>query len=182
RVRGAPPPSHAPQADVGRRGDGWIGNDYVTRGGERRPMRTGAQLLVERLKAHGVDTIFGIPGIHNLAIYDALIDEPGVRVVTTRDERGAGHMADGHARATGRPGVCLTVPGPGVTNALTAVGEAYADSSPVLVLATQLSSATVVRDREDFHQLRDTQALLPSRSQWGVPPARAPAIGPARDA
>lgn len=144
-------------------------------------MRTGAQLLVERLKAHGVDTIFGIPGIHNLAIYDALIDEPGVRVVTTRDERGAGHMADGHARATGRPGVCLTVPGPGVTNALTAVGEAYADSSPVLVLATQLSSATVVRDREDFHQLRDTEAVLRSVSQWGVRPARAEEIGRAVD-
>ena len=97
---------------------------------------TGAQLLVETLKAQGVDTIFGVPGIHNLAIYDALVDEPAIHVVTTRDERGAGHMADGYARATGRPGVCLTVPGPGVTNALTAIGEAYADSSPVLLLAS----------------------------------------------
>ena len=88
-------------------------------------MRTGAQLLVETLKAHGVDTIFGIPGIHNLAIYDALVDERAIRIVTTRDERGAGHMADGYARATGRPGVCLTVPGPGVTNALTAIGVSY---------------------------------------------------------
>ena len=52
-------------------------------------MPTGARLLVERLKAHGVDTIFGIPGIHNLAIYDALFDERAIRVVTTRDERGA---------------------------------------------------------------------------------------------
>src|SRR5437870_4484124 len=142
---------------------------------------TGAQLLVERLKAHGVDTIFGIPGIHNLAIYDALLDEPALRVVTTRDERGAGHMADGYARATGRPGVCLTVPGPGVTNALTAIGEAYADSSPVLVLASQLSTGTVIVDREDFHQLRNTEAVLGSVTQWGVRPMRAEEIGRAVD-
>jgi thiamine pyrophosphate-dependent acetolactate synthase large subunit-like protein len=143
--------------------------------------KTGAQLLVETLKANGVDMIFGIPGIHNLAIYDALLDEPALRVVTTRDERGAGHMADGHARATGRPGVCLTVPGPGVTNALTAIGEAYADSSPVLVLASQLSSRTVTMDREDFHQLRDTEAVLGSVTQWGVRPASADEIGRAVD-
>ena len=144
-------------------------------------MPTGARLLVERLKAHGVDTIFGIPGIHNLAIYDALFDEGAIRVVTTRDERGAGHMADGYARATGRPGVCLTVPGPGVTNALTAIGEAYADSSPVLLLASQLASGTVAIDREDFHQLRDTEAVLRSVTQWGVRPARAEDIAPAVD-
>jgi thiamine pyrophosphate-dependent acetolactate synthase large subunit-like protein len=140
-------------------------------------MRTGAQLLVDALKANGVDTVFGVPGIHNLAIYDALLDEPALRVVTTRDERGAGHMADGHARATGRPGVCLTVPGPGVTNALTSIGEAYADSSPVLLLASQLPSGTVTADREDFHQLRDTESVLASVTQWGVRPARPEDIG-----
>ena len=139
-------------------------------------MLTGAQLLVETLKTHGVDTIFGVPGIHNLGIYDALVGEPSVRIVTTRDERGAGHMADGYARATGRPGVCLTVPGPGVTNALTAIGEAYADSSPVLLLASQLPSATVALDREDFHQLRDSEAVLASVTQWGARPARAEEI------
>jgi thiamine pyrophosphate-dependent acetolactate synthase large subunit-like protein len=144
-------------------------------------MPTGAQLLLEALKAHGVDTIFGIPGIHNLAIYDALVGELAVRVVTTRDERGAGHMADGYARATGRPGVCLTVPGPGVTNALTAIGEAYADSSPVLLLASQLPSGAVTLDREDFHQLRDPEAVLASVTQWGVRPTRAEEIGRAVD-
>src|ERR1700752_5255545 len=131
-------------------------------------MPTGARLLIHRLKAHGVDVIFGVPGIHNLSIYDALVDEPSIRVVTPRDERGAGPMADGYARATGRPGVCLTVPGPGVTNALTAIGEAYADSSPLLFLATQLASTTVALDREDFHQLRDSDAVLRSVTQWGV--------------
>jgi thiamine pyrophosphate-dependent acetolactate synthase large subunit-like protein len=144
-------------------------------------MPTGAQLLVKALKAHGIDTIFGVPGIHNLAIYDALVDEPAVRVVTTRDERGAGHMADGYARATGRPGVCLTVPGPGVTNALTAIGEAYADSSPVLLLASQLDSRTVGMDREDFHQLRDSEAVLAAVTQWGTRVTRADDIARAVD-
>jgi thiamine pyrophosphate-dependent acetolactate synthase large subunit-like protein len=144
-------------------------------------MRTGAQLLLQSLKAHGVDTIFGVPGIHNLAIYDALVDERTIRAVTTRDERGAGHMADGYARATGRPGVCLTVPGPGVTNALTAIGEAYADSSPVLLLASQLDSRTVAADREDFHQLRDGEAVLAAVTQWGVRVPHAEGIGQAVD-
>src|SRR5947209_3698764 len=144
-------------------------------------MPTGAQLLVGSLKAHGVDTIFGVPGIHNLSIYDALVDERAIRVVTTRDERGAGHMADGYARATGRPGVCLTVPGPGVTNALTAIGEAYADSSPVLLLASQLARDTVAMDREDFHQLRDADGVLRSVTQWGTRPGRAQDIGSAVD-
>src|SRR5262245_12754621 len=144
-------------------------------------MPTGAQLLVERLKAHGVDTIFGVPGIHNLAIYDALVDERSLRSVTSRDERGAGHMADGYARASGRPGVCLTVPGPGVTNALTAIGEAYADSSPVLWLASQLPSGTVTHDREDFHQLRNSEAVLSAVTQWGMRPRSAEEIGRAVD-
>jgi acetolactate synthase-1/2/3 large subunit len=144
-------------------------------------MPTGAQLLVETLKDHGVTTIFGIPGIHNLAVYDALLDQPAVRSVTTRDERGAGHMADGYARASGRPGVCLTVPGPGVTNALTAVAEAYADSSPVLLLASQLPSATLDLDREDFHQLRHSESVLSAVTQWGTRVTRAEDISLAVD-
>jgi acetolactate synthase-1/2/3 large subunit len=144
-------------------------------------MPTGAQLLVEALKAHGVGAIFGVPGIHNLAVYDVLADEPGLRVVTTRDERGAGHMADGYARAAARPAVCLTVPGPGVTNALTAIAEAYADSSPVLLLASQLVSSNLLVDREDFHQLRNSEAVLASVTQWGVRPSRPEEIAPAVD-
>lgn len=139
----------------------------------------GARVLVRALKTHGVDVIFGIPGIHNLSIYDALYADPSVRLVTSRDERGAAHMADGYARATGRPGVCLTVPGPGVTNALTGLGEAYADSSPVLLLATQLATGTIAVDKEDFHQLRDTEAVLRSVSQWGTRPRSAVEIAAA---
>jgi thiamine pyrophosphate-dependent acetolactate synthase large subunit-like protein len=132
--------------------------------------RNGAQVLLEALKSQGVDTIFGIPGIHNLTIYDAAFDDRSIRLVTSRDERGAAHMADGYARATGRPGVCLTVPGPGLTNALTGIGEAYADSSPVLLLASQLATGTIAVDKEDFHQLRDTEPVLRSVTQWGARP------------
>ncbi len=134
---------------------------------------TVAHLLVEALKAHGVEVVFGIPGIHNLAIYDAAYGDRDLRLVTCRDERGAAHMADGYARATGRPGVCLTVPGPGVTNALTGIAEAYADSSPVLLLATQLATGTIATDKEDFHQLRETEAVLRSVTQWGARPRSA---------
>jgi thiamine pyrophosphate-dependent acetolactate synthase large subunit-like protein len=140
---------------------------------------TGARLLVEALKAHGVDTIFGIPGIHNLTIYDALYGDSTVRLITCRDERGAAHMADGYARVRGRPGVCLTVPGPGVTNALTGIAEAYADSSPVLLLASQLAAPTLAADKEDFHQLRDTDAVLRSVTAWGTRPASVDDVGPA---
>src|SRR5262249_4235149 len=120
-------------------------------------------------------------GIHNLAFYDAVVGDPTLRIVTTRDERGAAHMADGYARATGRPGVCVTVPGPGVTNALTAIGEAYADSSPVLLLASQLPAETVKKHREDFHQLRHVEAVLGAVTQWGMRPACAEEIGSAVD-
>ncbi len=94
---------------------------------------TGGQLAVEALEALGVTVVFGVPGGQTLAIMDALIDS-GIRFVTTRHEYGAAAMADVHGRLTGRPGVCLATTGPGATNLLTAIGGAYRDSSPVLIL------------------------------------------------
>ncbi|MGQ9368327.1 thiamine pyrophosphate-binding protein [Azospirillum sp. ST 5-10] len=93
-----------------------------------------AQALVECLKLEGVEFIFGVPGGQTLAIMDALYDEPGIRFITTRDERAAAHMADAYGRLTGRPGVCLATTGPGATNLITAVGGAHRDSSPVIVI------------------------------------------------
>ena len=81
---------------------------------------TGGQAVVRSLEAEGLNVVFGIPGAHNLHIYDALLDCPGVRHILTRHEQGAAFMADGYARASGRIGVCLTVTGPGVTNTFTA--------------------------------------------------------------
>ena len=90
--------------------------------------------LAHALKAHGVDTVFGIPGVHTVDMYRGLANS-AIRHVTPRHEQGAGFMADGYARACGKPGVALLITGPGLTNALTAMGQAYADSVPMLVIS-----------------------------------------------
>jgi acetolactate synthase-1/2/3 large subunit len=115
---------------------------------------TGGEAVVAALRAEGVDTLFGIVGTHNHAIFDALFDRPDLRLVVPRHEQGAAYMADGFARASGRVAACVTVPGPGVTNALTGVGQAYSDSSPLVLIAGQIPSPRVDREVEDFHELR----------------------------
>src|ERR1700756_3056142 len=101
--------------------------------------QTAAEVLVSALREHGVRHIFGYPGGQLTPIYDALYREPGVRHILARDEQAAAFMADGYARATGRPGVCLAVCGPGVFNAATPLGTAYTDSTPVLLLSGQVA-------------------------------------------
>ena len=91
--------------------------------------------LVNGLAGHGADRVFAIPGVHNTELFRGLT-ESGIAVVLPRHEQSAGFMADGFARATGRPGVCFVVTGPGLTNVLTAFGEAWSDSVPVLVVST----------------------------------------------
>src|SRR4051794_3838751 len=98
-------------------------------------MATGAQRIVELLEREGVEVCFGLPGVHNLALWDALRGS-SIRLVGVRHEQAAGYAADGYARATGRLGVALTTTGPGAANTLAAVGEAWASRSPVLVVAT----------------------------------------------
>ncbi|MCW2776519.1 MAG: thiamine pyrophosphate protein central region [Frankiales bacterium] len=102
-------------------------------------MSTGGHALVQALEALGVEVAFGLPGVHNLAAWKAF---PGssVRLVGVRHEQTAGYAADGYARATGRLGVALTTTGPGAANVVTAVGEAWASHSPLLVLATDVPS------------------------------------------
>jgi acetolactate synthase-1/2/3 large subunit len=97
-----------------------------------------AELLVDVLVREGVDTVFGVPGGTIAPLYDALLDRPDIRVVTTRHEAGAMFAAAGYARATGRCGVVLVTSGPGATNCLTGVASAYCDSLPVLVLAGEV--------------------------------------------
>src|SRR3954451_7582841 len=104
-----------------------------------RPMATGAERIVELLEAHGVDVCFGLPGVHNLALWEAL-RASRIRLVGVRHEQAAAYAADGYARATGRLGVALTTTGPGAANTLGAVGEAWASRSPVLVIATDIPS------------------------------------------
>lgn len=143
---------------------------------------TGGQAVVRALAEHGVDVAFGIPGVHTLAIYDALIDSP-IRHVLGRHEQGVGFMADGYARASGKPGVALVITGPGVTNVATAIGEAYTDSSPVLVVASAEDQRWLGKMMGHYHDIRDqTEAIRPvtmSQEQATTVGQVAPAIGAA---
>src|SRR5690349_25043120 len=100
---------------------------------------TGAELIVRLLEEQGVDVAFGLPGVHNLPLWEALRESP-IRLVGVRHEQAAAYAADGYARATGRFGVALTTTGPGAANTLGAVGEAWASRSPILVVATDIPS------------------------------------------
>jgi acetolactate synthase-1/2/3 large subunit len=126
----------------------------------------GGAAIVELLKAHGVDTVFGIPGVHNLDIYDALHENPGLTNILARHEQGAGFMADGYYRATGKPGVALIVTGPGVTNVATAVGEAFADSSNVFVIATNLERKYIDTLEGNLHEMTDQMGVMKPLVKW----------------
>ena len=99
---------------------------------------SGGEALAEALVREGVEVVFGIPGIHMSGIVAALRDDSRIRMITTRHEAAASHMADGYARVSGKPGVVLVVPGAGVYNAATGLATAYARSSPVLAIAGQI--------------------------------------------
>lgn len=128
-------------------------------GGDEMTDRTGGQVLVDALAGHAVDTVFGIPGTHNLAIYAAL-PARGVRHVLTRHEQGAAHAADGYARASGRVGVCLTTTGPAVLNAASAIGQSYSDSVPVLLVSPGMPLRHPGRGNGELHETKDQRAAL----------------------
>ncbi len=111
------------------------------------------EALVTLLEAYGVDTIFGIPGVHNVEMYRAL-PRSKINHILTRHEQGAGFMADGYARATGKPGVCFTITGPGLTNILTPIGQAWSDSSSMLVISSALDVVDSAQGRGRLHEMR----------------------------
>ena len=118
------------------------------------PMATGAQVIVDELERAGVEVCFGLPGVHNLALWEALRSS-SIRLVGVRHEQAAAYAADGYARATGRLGVALTTTGPGAANTLGAVGEAWASRSPILVIATDIPSSAAARGRVPRRAARD---------------------------
>jgi acetolactate synthase-1/2/3 large subunit len=120
---------------------------------DRTETRTGGEWVVAALAAEGVRHVFGIPGIHNLAVYDALLRQAAVRHVLARHEQGAGFMADGYARASGRPGVVLATTGPGATNVLTPLVEAHAGSQPVILLASDIPLALLGQGLGALHEV-----------------------------
>lgn len=121
----------------------------------------GADVLVERLFHHGVRTIFGMPGSHSAALYDALVRHGKIRTILIRNEQAGTFAADGYARTTGRPGVVLTTAGPGATNALTGVAEAWADSIPILLLAGQVNHDRLHEECGNYHEIELESIFAP---------------------
>src|ERR687889_7514 len=119
-------------------------------------MPTGAEAVVQQLQEAGVEVCFGLPGVHNLLLWDALRRSP-IRLVGVRHEQAAAYAADGYARASGKLGVALTTTGPGAANTLGAVGEAWASRTPILVIATDVPTAVRRRGtwRGALHEATD---------------------------
>ncbi|MEM9584226.1 MAG: thiamine pyrophosphate-binding protein [Pseudomonadota bacterium] len=126
----------------------------------QRPL--GAQLS-HMLKDRGVTHIFGIPGVHNQEMYRG-IEEAGLIHILARHEQGAGFMADGYARATGKPGVCYVITGPGLCNIMTPLGQAYSDSVPVLCISSCLDETAATRGQ--LHQMKDQEAAAATVCDW----------------
>ena len=122
-------------------------------------MTTVGERLVEGLVARGVEVVFGIPGVHTIELYRGLASGL-VRHVTPRHEQGAGFMADGYARVTGKPGVAFVITGPGLTNTLTAMGQAAADSVPMLVISGVNRRASLGLGLGHLHELPDQAAMV----------------------
>nr|WP_308736790.1 5-guanidino-2-oxopentanoate decarboxylase [Microbulbifer agarilyticus] len=119
---------------------------------------TGGEALVKLLENYGVDTVFGIPGVHTLELYRGL-PHTEIRHILTRHEQGAGFMADGYARVSGKPGVCFLITGPGLTNAATAIGQAYSDSIPMLVITSVNETPTLGKGLGRLHETKDQRAI-----------------------
>ncbi len=116
------------------------------------------EALVRLLEAYGVDTVFGVPGVHTLELYRGLADS-GIRHILPCHEQGGGFMADGYARLSGRPGVCFVITGPGVTNVATPLGQAYSDSVPLLLISSVNSTRTLGKGWGELHEIRDQRGV-----------------------
>ena len=126
----------------------------------------GAESLVQSLVANGVDTVFGLPGVQIMPIFDALHGHPEIRVVNVRHEQAAAYMADGYARTSGKPGVALVVPGPGALNAAGALGTAYSASSPVLLISGQIGTGDLGGRRGVLHEVDDQLDVFGPITKW----------------
>jgi acetolactate synthase-1/2/3 large subunit len=136
---------------------------------------TGAQSLVRALERAGVDTIFGIPGGAILPAYDPLFDS-SIRHVLVRHEQGAGHAAQGYAMVTGRVGVCMATSGPGATNLVTAIADAYMDSVPIVAITGQVASGFIGTDAFQEADIRGITMPITKHSYLVTDPAEIPRV------
>lgn len=130
--------------------------------------KSGGDLVVETLKAAGVDTVFGIISVHNIPIYDAIARQGGITPVMVRHEQGAVGMADGYARATGRLGVAITSTGPGAANGMGAMLEAYTANSPVLMITGNIEQPYLGKGKGFLHEAKDQLAMLHTATKWAA--------------
>lgn len=130
------------------------------------PKRTTGWVVMETLRGYGIDTVFGIPGTHNLELYRPL-DELGIRPVTTRHEQGAGYGADGWSLQTGLPGVVVTTSGPGLLNALSAAGTAYCESRPMILISPGPALGAEFADVGTLHETKDQLSAASAIVEWG---------------
>ncbi len=139
------------------------------------PKMSGAQALLESLERQKVDTIFGILGGAILPVYDALCDTPKIRHILARHEQCAAHEAEGYARASGRVGVCMATSGPGATNLVTGIANAYMDSSPIVALTGQVPSSganTSYMIGKDAFQEADIIGIVTAITKYSYQPRR----------
>jgi len=142
------------------------------------PQISGGEAIVSGLVAHGVDTVFGLPGAQIYGLFDAF-HQAQLKVIGARHEQACGYMAFGYARASGRPGVFSVVPGPGVLNASAALLTAFGGNEPVLCLTGQVPTAFLGKGRGHLHEMPDQLATLRSFVKWAERieyPANAPAL------
>src|SRR5919106_6273926 len=127
---------------------------------------TGGQAVVQALQREGVECVFGLPGVQIMGIYDAFYGQSDVKLITVRHEQTTTYMADGYARVTGKPGVGLVVPGPGIQNASAALGTAYSCFSPVLLVAGQIESYMLAQDKGALHEINDQLDIVRPVTKW----------------
>src|SRR4051794_13293431 len=126
---------------------------------------SGGEAIVSGLVAHGVDTVFGLPGAQIYGLFDAF-QQAQLKVIGARHEQACGYMAYGYARATGKPGVFSVVPGPGVLNAGAAMLTAFGSNEPVLCLTGQVPTAFLGKGRGHLHEMPDQLATLRTFVKW----------------
>ncbi|MDA1127839.1 MAG: thiamine pyrophosphate-binding protein [Chloroflexi bacterium] len=133
------------------------------------PKLTGGQTVIESLKAQGVDTVFGIISIHNLDLFDSLFAaQDSIKFVGGRLELGCGFMADGYARATGKPGVLITSTGPGAADSVGALGEAYFSGSPILEITTNVEQEFIGSGKLSTHETKDQLRMFEAVTDWNA--------------
>ncbi len=130
------------------------------------PKLSGGEALVKSLVREGVEVVFGLPGVQMYGIVAALRDEPSIKFVVTRNEAATTYMADGYARTTGKPGVVMVVPGPGIYNAGGGLSTAFSRSSPIVFIAGQIPRSTIGKNFGGLHEVNDQKEITNPVTKW----------------